>query len=186
MQESMRIVAILYRESKQFLRQCSKAGLSARMARGAVIVDLPRCGYRFMVPAQLKHLKLVLEATEYGGAKTKTGSGTIVCAPDGNALKPYRVLRTGHIACKTHAHFSVGQACVTLTGYRNSEQVMIQECSIVHEAGMVGINVEVLWEGGKDDLPEQLRHYSLAVEAAVEKANCYHCRHVHYSVEGVR
>jgi hypothetical protein len=37
-----------------------------------------------------------------------------------------------------------------------------------------------IWEGHDNELPDMFKNFSLAVEAAVKKANYYHCREAMY------
>jgi hypothetical protein len=137
------------------------------------------------VPAELNEVSevttLVIEVTEHGGGMTKTGSGTVVCGLSGQALRPYYVPRSGHLACGTHAYFSVPEAVVTVTGDYPDDTVTIEAHKIVRDGNVAWIESKRLWSGQLEELPKLFERFRAAAEAAIEKSTCYHCRCVHFA-----
>ena len=162
-------------------------GITAKLVKGGVIVELPARKKSwsdpdiYEIPTEVNSSTLFIDATENGGGMTNTGSGTIVCGLSGKALRPYYVSRGGHLACGTHAHFSVPNAAVTVTGYRCDDEVTIEEHKICRDGNIARIESKLLWSGNVKMLPESLSRFRAAAEAAREKGNCYHCRHTHFA-----
>lgn len=185
----MKIVAKINGEDQSLAERLSQRGLFAKLVKGGVVIDLPVQASRsyddpdsYEVPAEIKDdAKLFIDALEYGGAATNTGSGTIVCGLSGEALRPYYVPRGGHLANGTHAHFSVSSSCVTVTGYRHENVVTIEEHKIKRDGNTALIETKELWRGDLESLPNLFSRFQPAAEAANMKGNCYHCRCVHFA-----
>jgi len=184
----MKITARLDGEDEQLVETMTNRGITAKLVKGGVIVDLQLAGcnsYTYEIPWELGDATLLINVAERGGGWTKTGSGTVVCGLSGKPLWPYYVPRRGHLACETHAYFCVPSAVVTITGYRRDNTVMIEEHRIIHthHTDAALIESEKLWEGELEELPKTFSRFKAAAEAAYKKGNCYHCRHVHYAAE---
>ena len=132
-----------------------------------------------------------LDLEESGGGATNTGCATIVCSPRGNAVKPYLVPRRGHLACGVHARF-VGFDFVTVDVDHHREDFEVDINRVRIDPDTAAVTVTPLWElysgGGVDadkdfilrNLPNRVRRFRDAVQAALAKATCYHCREPHY------
>lgn len=118
----------------------------------------------------------LFKAYECGGGKTNTGFAQIICTPEGKPMKPRYVHRSGHLANRSHAMFECSEA-VLITSTKNGT-ISITYGKIFRNTGK--FETKVLWSGPKEWLPESFQKYERAVKVAYEKANCYHCRHVHY------
>lgn len=181
----LRITVRIPGEDTQLVQQLITAGLPAKLVKGGIAVVLPPHeggnGTSFDVPPEV-HRKihtLFIEGTEHGGGMTNTGSGTVVCGLAGKALRPYRVFRSGDLSCGTHALFSVPSGFVTVTASRDGS-LEIVEHRIRRPGPTAVIESQQLWTGHLDELPNLFAHFSPAAQAAVDKANCYHCRHAHF------
>ena len=181
----MKIVARLNKEDQELVNDLRHCGISAKLVKGGVIAELPVRveNQSYDLPTQLNGAALYLDVAEHGGGMTNTGDGTVVCGLSGKALHPYYRPRGGNLSCGTHAYFSVSNAVVTVTGYRKDANIKIQEHKIVRDGIVVDIKSEELWSGELEVLPDLFSRFRAAAEAAHEKANCYHCRCVHYFTE---
>jgi len=185
----MKITARINGENQSLVDTLTQRGITAKLVKGGVIVELPARKKEswndpdtYEVPAEVNGATLFLDVAEEGGGMTSTGSGTVVCGLSGKALRPYYVPRGGHLACGTHAYFSVPNAVVTVTGYRHDDNVTIEESRIVRDGGNVArIESKKLWSGELEELPETFSRFRAAAVAAREKSNCYHCRCVHFA-----
>jgi len=184
----MKVTARINGENQSFVDTLTQRGITAKLVKGGVIVELPARKKKswsdpdtYEVPAEVNDAKLFIEVTEHGGGMTNTGSGTVVCGLSGKPLRPYYVPRGGHLACGTHAYFSVPNAVVTVTGYRRDDNVTIEEHRIVRDGNVVWIESKKLWSGELEVLPESFSRFRAAAEAASAKGNCYHCRCVHFA-----
>lgn len=183
----MKIVARVEGEKPTLIEALKAGGIAAKLVRNATIVELERNQSHtdlYHVPDEIQSHEYVLliEATEHGGGMTNTGSATVVCGSSGKKLRPYYVPK-GH-SNSTHAYFSVPGSIITVTGYRKDDNVTIMEHKIEIK-GAYGEFAEIktsdVWSGEVGVLPNLYSRYQDAAEAAHGKANCYHCRHVHYA-----
>ena len=128
---------------------------------------------------------------ECGGAMESRYDATVVCGPDGHALAPITQLEKGHLANKRHAQFE-GDQLVTLR-VSGTEKIGLTRFSIYlhgHE-GNTATLLDLKWRAGNEYsihdlmgfLPRQLMKFKDATFALIEKAGCYHCRHMHYGNE---
>lgn len=137
-----------------------------------------------------------LAAWEEGGGYTNTGSAQIVCGVNGERLKPVLVRRRGHLANAEHALF-IGQRLVTVYANHHRKDFMFQitEHSIDPKTGEV--KEKEIWTYSDDfadapidsfdewfeqNAPSYVEKFRDALKAAFEKAQCYHCRGVHYAL----
>ena len=184
----MKLVAKIQSEDQSIVDALTQRGITAKLVRGGVVVELParkkESGSNpdtYEVPAEVNGATLFIDCAEEGGGMTNTGSGTIVCGLSGKALRPYYVPRGGHLACGTHAYFSVPNAVVTVTGYRRDTNITIEEHRIGRDGNVARIESKKLWSGELEALPETFNRFQAAAEAASTKGNCYHCRCVHFA-----
>lgn len=182
----MEIKARFNGENPALVSRLLEQGITAKLVKGGIIVEL--AGRRdqeghthFVIPGEIAGATLLIEATEHGGGYTNTGGATVVCGLSGKPLRPYYVPRGGHLACGTHGYFSVPGAVVTVVGYRRSDNVTIEEHRIRQVGEIAWIESKQLWSGDIHELPELFSRYQAAAEAANMKANCYHCRCLHFS-----
>lgn len=161
-------------EDRELLNSLLEAGYKARMVKGAIIIDKPQK----MPKLNGYEHSFLLHATESGGGMTNTGHAEIVCGLNGEKLRPYRIPK-GY-ALDVHAMFSVPAPIYTVSADKKSGKIII----VSHEISWLDIINEIFWEGQIDELPESLSCFENACKAALEKANCYHCREPHFVLRG--
>lgn len=150
----------------------------AKLVRNAVIVYPKDGALDELLRTLNKEHTLLVEAYEKGGSGMNTALVTIVCSTSGAPMRPVRVLRP--YAGGAHAMFT-STRLVVVTADRSRNEVAVTLKSV--SATETGLKEEIIWKGYPEDLPNRFKKFSAAVKAAVAKANCYHCRHVHYQKE---
>jgi hypothetical protein len=124
---------------------------------------------------------------EYGGGKTNTGNATIVCGPNGEKVKPLFVPR-GY-SNDVHAIFvaKIGMHIIDAEHDRRSESATVSrivsiggknEYSGEYDADTLVLEEIGGYENGDSDAPEM---FNEAIDAAIRKSKCYHCREPHYT-----
>lgn len=123
--------------------------------------------------------------TENGGGMTNTGYATIITNEHGAPIKPLFVPR-GY-SNGNHAIFVArpGMLIVHASRSRGGESVRVERIVRIHpdgpgdDANLVTTEPVGEYENGDSNLPEFLTD---AVQAALQKSRCYHCRSAHYIV----
>jgi hypothetical protein len=125
---------------------------------------------------------------EMGGGYTNTGEAQIVAGPQGEKLKPIFIKTKGHRANGQHALFVVQPGYyVVIVGYWNKQDPPYN---------VTVYQIKQFIEFAENpDYPEDKKLLALssrvvsppdflqsAIEAAVGKARCYHCREPHYAL----
>lgn len=181
----LRVFIKLMGEFLTLSRQMKEKGLESKTIRGGTIIYLPENNEgSYLLPSNLpENVEKIffVEATEDGGGMTNTGYATVVCGLAGKMLKPYFTPRGGHLSNGTHGYFSVPKGIVTVDSSKKEEMVSIQKHLINVSKETVSLKTEEIWSGYPKELPIYLEKYKAAVDAAYEKANCYHCRCLHYA-----
>lgn len=174
--------------ARSMVRKLTDEGFEAKHVRGGVICDLQRSSTNyeaFLAPSNVREGTLLLDVAESGGGLTRTGSSQIVCGLTGKALKPYFRPQRGHLSNGDHAFFAVVGSVATVNAEQNSAHISIQSHRIQENGGNVfHILKDVIWEGLVSEMPDCYSGFSDAVQAAIDKANCYHCREAHYFDNG--
>jgi hypothetical protein len=122
--------------------------------------------------------KYYVEAFEEGGGYTNSGNAKIISDRQGKKLIPEQVYTSGHLACGVHARFIHDAVCIVTSnriGYVN-----IYGTAFTNKLAYVKLETVEVWSGLKKDLPNSYAFMASAVEAAHNKANCYHCREPHF------
>jgi len=121
---------------------------------------------------------------ECGGGYTNTGEATIIAGKDGQPKKAVYVRGRGELANGEHALviLEVGDYIIEANHHREDfviEIIRIVDFEIKEEDTYAIVEQVNYFEMGEWDteLPENLQ---AAVEAAIKKATCYHCRGPHY------
>ncbi len=119
---------------------------------------------------------------ERGGGATNTGSATVVAGLNGERLKPVYIRRCGHLSCGEHALFVVreGYFVVMASHWRRDFIIKVYRVvSIDLDNKMALLELVNEYSQGEwdSDLPIYLKD---AVDTAMKKAICYHCREPHY------
>ncbi len=122
-----------------------------------------------------------IHAYEFGGGKTNTGSGIVVCGPKGEMLEPIEIFRDGHLANRIHAKFE-SKHCFSVHATKRGI-ISITEGKIEqHPAGEFFFKTIDTWKGPLQEMPRKLCDFEKAATVAKQKANCFHCRHVHFAL----
>ena len=130
--------------------------------------------------------------TENGGGATNTGHATIVCDRDGQPMRP---IWTGRHSNGTHGIFPVhsGKEYFMIVAHNWTKRGGVYEIEVWHltnrhrhhdEDGtetwkMDACKIRRRLDGEWDELPPSMLHK--AIEAAIRKSRCYHCRCLHYA-----
>jgi len=124
---------------------------------------------------------------EQGGSATNTGDATIIAGQDGQAKRPLYIRKRGHLSCSRHAliPLAIGDHIIEADHHRKDFDIKIYKVlsfgNTEEEAYAVIEQVNHFNKGEWDkDLPTYLQ---AAVEAAKDKATCYHCRSPHFIIE---
>lgn len=124
---------------------------------------------------------------ERGGGFRNTGNACIVADREGQPKKAVYVRRRGHLANENHALIIVEPGDFIVFADHHREDFTITIYQIIDLKTDESDNIYAVtvkkrtfdlgeWD---EDLPA---HLEAAVEAAKEKALCYHCRCVHYAI----
>ena len=124
---------------------------------------------------------------ECGGGYTNTGEAVIIANIDGQPKKAIYVRRRGHLANSEHAliPIEVGDYIVKADHHREDFEIQIfrilgfeaKEEETYAAVEQINCFSKNEWDA---ELPAFLE---AAVQAAMEKATCYHCRKPHFIVE---
>lgn len=120
---------------------------------------------------------------ERGGGYTNTGEAVIIANGDGTAKRPIYIRRRGPLACENHALFVVkpGDIVVEASHHRRDFEIRVW-CidQILNEEAQLNLLHEFSLGEWDAELPAYLE---AAVQAAMYKATCYHCRGPHFVIE---
>jgi hypothetical protein len=119
---------------------------------------------------------------ESGGGYTNTGGAVIIANADGTAKEPVYIRKRGSLACGNHALFVIreGDMVIKAGHHRRDFEIRVWRIDqILEEEARLTLTHEYSWGEWDAELPPFLE---AAVQAAVEKATCYHCREPHYVV----
>jgi len=117
---------------------------------------------------------------ETGGGYTNSGQAQVICAADGSAKRTIYVRRRGTLACGSHAlvPVEVGDYVIVADHHRKDYHITVSRIVELTDEDALLKQVYCFSMGEWDtEIP-----YSLvpAVDAAAEKAACYHCREPHF------
>jgi len=118
---------------------------------------------------------------EQGGGASNTGWARVIAAAGGTPKRPIYIRCRGSLSNGQHALFVVreGDVIIEADHHRRDFRVEVTRIVKVGEEEAILEPIAVFDEGEwGQDLPEEL---SAAVEAAKEKATCYHCREPHFT-----
>jgi hypothetical protein len=125
---------------------------------------------------------------ECGGGWSNTGSADIICAADGSPKAPIYVRRKGELACGNHTLIpvQVGDVLVEAEHHRKDFTISISEVVdiVIEENGYIAkLHPLAKFDNGEWDDIEKPKNYKGAINAAIDKSTCYHCREPHYIKE---
>jgi len=139
--------------------------------------------------------KIIIEKTkkgypaywEAGGGYTNTGDATIITGIEGQPKKAVYIRTRGDLACQHHALIvlEVGDYIIEADHHRRDFLIKIYRILSFEEekdkiyalAKQVNYFSQNEWDA---ELPASLE---AAVQAAIKKATCYHCREPHFILE---
>ena len=121
---------------------------------------------------------------ECGGGMTNSGHSQIIAGFDGRKKTPIYIRTKGPRALENHALFIIENSDIVITVDRVRDDYSIWvkkiiEIDVEKNEAMV-VNEYHYYNGEWDHEPIEL--YKAAIDAAVEKSNCYHCRGPHYAI----
>jgi len=117
---------------------------------------------------------------EAGGGYRNTGEACIVAAKDGQPKVAVYVRSRGHLANAHHALIilEVGDYIISASHHRGDFEIYI--CKVVNFKDAYAILKQV-YEFSEGEWNAELPAFlEAAVQAAKEKATCYHCREAHF------
>jgi hypothetical protein len=119
---------------------------------------------------------------EAGGGYSNTGDATIIAGVDGQPKKAIYVRSRGHLANGEHAliPIAVGDYIISADHHRGDFEIFVYR---ITEILKEEVSIEKIAEFSNGEWDAELPAYlEAAVQSAVEKATCYHCREPHYVV----
>jgi len=122
---------------------------------------------------------------ECGGGYTSTGYAQVIAGENGEMLTPVYIPRGGPLANGNHALFVVEEGTVVVTVIQKHGDVSVQVWrikGIVNDQVTTELITEYRLGEWTSDLEEWQPGIHAAVQAAVDKASCYHCREPHYAL----
>jgi hypothetical protein len=121
---------------------------------------------------------------EAGGGFTNTGEATIIAGGGGQAKKSIYVRKRGHLANSKHALIPIelGDFVIEADHHRGDFEIKISFVyDFVDEEGETFAIIKQVYCFDKNEWDAELPAFlEAAVEAAKEKATCYHCRKPHF------
>ena len=123
---------------------------------------------------------------EHGGGMSNTGYATIVAGLQGEKLSPIYINRRGHLSCGEHALFIVttGFHIIFADHHRGDFEIEVYRITAINKEEKFA-DMELVCEYSQGEWnvePQEFLH--AAIDAAVDKASCYHCREAHYAEIG--
>lgn len=188
----MKITARINGEDLELFNQLKAQGFDTKLVKGAILIN-QTYGQALVIPEEIiiqREVTFLINVAESGGGYTNTGDVTIICGLSGKALKPYFCPTSGQLAGNEHAFFAIPESVVSIhvCRQRYDYDITITKHSIVVLKNIPTVQSEKMWSGGYyEPIPELFQSYQAAINAAVEKSHCYHCRCIHYAqVEGAK
>jgi hypothetical protein len=194
--QEMHLVAKVFGENVELAEILTKVGISNKIVRGGLIVELPSHKSKsswfnntfFSIPPELElphYYDLHINCEESGGGMTNTGFASVCCDRDGIPFVPYYVPTSGHLACRTHAYFSIPaseRVTVVVVSASKGDSTLKINSYHLHECvdRTIEIRESIIWKGYFNELPETADRFTRAVNAAMAKVRCYHCREPHF------
>lgn len=123
---------------------------------------------------------------EHGGGYSNTGESQIIAGKNGEAKQPIYIRRRGELACCKHAliPIAVGDYVISANHHRRDFETQICRVEEIQAetavCSIIGEYSRGEWTGQVAKIDEEHHFLIPAVDAAWEKATCYHCREPHY------
>lgn len=119
---------------------------------------------------------------ESGGGYTNTGVATIIAGKNGEPKKAIYIRRRGQLANSHHALIpvTVGDYVLKADHHRGDFNIFIYKIKKILKEEILTEKIGEFSNNEWDHLPKFLED---AVETAIKKATCYHCREPHFIIE---
>ena len=121
---------------------------------------------------------------EGGGGYSNTGDATLIAGPNGEKKTPLYIRRRGPLACAQHAlvPVGVGDFIITANHHRRDFEIELYKVvDFVKEEEKIHAAVEQINCFSQNEWDTELPAFlEAAVQAATQKATCYHCREPHF------
>ncbi len=117
---------------------------------------------------------------EAGGGCTNTGDARIICNRNGQPKKPIYIRRSGHLSNREHALLVIEEGDYVIYASHHRRDYLIRIYKIVNieqEHAFTELKYEFSKGEWDQSPPEFLQN---AINAATEKASCYHCKEPHF------
>ena len=120
---------------------------------------------------------------ECGGGCRNTGEATIIASPSGDPKRPVYIRNRGPLANAHHALIILekGDYIIECNHHREDFEIAIYRVLNFEEETAVVEQVNCFSMGEWDKEPPA--YLEAAIQAAKEKATCYHCREPHFAIE---
>lgn len=164
---------------------------------GSFLYPLPRLASEkaeFLLPEGIKKAperKLIVKGFESGGGFNHSGRATVIAGCHGERMT--RFFPTEEERNQgAHARFTL-EKMVSVTAKRKKDNTFFLSikkhfAKSVNGNGSFRVETELMWEGRPEEFPEdkcfgpvRLSEFKNAIEAAMVKADCFHCNHVHFA-----
>ena len=118
---------------------------------------------------------------ERGGACTNSGGARIIAKSDGSVPTAVYIPTGGHLSNGEHAliPIHIGYFVISVAKHRDDLEVFIFKVHEVRDNEAVLEQVNCYDRGEWDKDPEDF--LGAAISAAIQKADCYHCRRAMYA-----
>jgi ribosomal protein S27AE len=164
---------------KSYETTCPKCGKTAFAVSHPGPIHCPECGDTGLAVFVCERTAKGFPALwEQGGGASNTGEAQIIAGPRGEKLKPIYIRTRGHRACGQHALFVVQPQYHIITVWYWNKQSPPYSITTYRIEKIIEFDGKLLAVAAKISV-EELEE---AVEAAMGKARCYHCRSPHYAL----
>ena len=165
---------------KSFEIACPKCGKTAFAVSHPGPIKCPECGDTGLVVfVCFKTAKGFPALWEEGGGYTNTGEAQLIAGSHGEKLKPIFIRTKGPRACGQHALFIIAPGYYIIkVDYWNKQDPPFS-VNIYQVKHITKFNDQLLAIATAETAEMQLQE---AIEAAKQKARCYHCRSPHYAL----
>lgn len=121
---------------------------------------------------------------ERGGGYSNTGEAQLICDKNGWQKKAIYIKKSGSLACVEHALIPVREndVVVRASHHRGDFSIEVFQIKSIQEEEA---NLELInsFSRGEWDDSQDYWHEAPVVEAAMNKATCYHCREAFFIKE---
>ena len=122
---------------------------------------------------------------EDGGGYFNIGDSTIIADMHGNPKKPIYTARAGRLSCGQHALIPVriNDLVIEASHHREDFRIVISKIVTIETEEQV-VELKTINIFSRNEWDKNLENkFEKAVNAAMNKATCYHCRSPHYVIE---